>query len=225
MPDASMSMSITGRVPRQSSARMARPRTEIAKLQGVVELTSIINMIEVENQHREAMGERPLLESDFATRPDPRPRSLDPAGRPGLAPRRRPDPTDPQELLPTTPRPLPGLPPSRLDSPPPLQEDGSLPPGSLSAASRTPGGLSLGSLSPGVLSASPLSIPLQPSPQPRQVPHFPAPAPSALDSQARPRRRSFLRPWMLIVAILLAAAVAGIVVAMSGPDVAVQHAK
>jgi hypothetical protein len=30
---------------------------------------------------------------------------------------------------------------------------------------------------------------------------------------------------MLIVAILLAAAVAGIVVAMSGPDVAVQHAK
>jgi hypothetical protein len=30
---------------------------------------------------------------------------------------------------------------------------------------------------------------------------------------------------MVIVAILLAAAVAGVVVAMSGPDVAVQHSK
>jgi len=40
---------------RHSSSKIARPRTELAK-GGVVELTSIINMIDLENQHREAMA-------------------------------------------------------------------------------------------------------------------------------------------------------------------------
>jgi len=53
------------------------------------------------------------------------------------------------------------------------------------------------------------------------VPHLPAP----VRYPPQIRRRSFLRPWMVIVAILLAAAVAGVVIAMSGPDVAVQHGK
>ncbi|MEO7729948.1 MAG: serine/threonine-protein kinase, partial [Kofleriaceae bacterium] len=44
-------------MPRTSSARITRPpKTEQHKLQGVVELTSIINMIDLENQHREAMA-------------------------------------------------------------------------------------------------------------------------------------------------------------------------
>jgi hypothetical protein len=48
-------------------------------------------------------------------------------------------------------------------------------------------------------------------------------APVRRGSQAR--RRSFIRPWMVIVAIVLAAAAAGVVVAISGPDVSVQHGK
>jgi hypothetical protein len=53
------------------------------------------------------------------------------------------------------------------------------------------------------------------------VQHFQAPVRHG--SQAR--KRSFIKPWMVIVAIVLAAAVAGVVVAMSGPDVSVQHGK
>jgi hypothetical protein len=57
-------------------------------------------------------------------------------------------------------------------------------------------------------------------PQAVQVPHFQAPV-----RRGPPAKKKFLRPWMVIVAIVLAAAVAGVVVAMSGPDVAVQHGK
>jgi hypothetical protein len=53
------------------------------------------------------------------------------------------------------------------------------------------------------------------------VPHLPAP----VRYPPQIRRQSFLRPWMVLVAILLAAAVAGVVIAMSGPDVAAQHGK
>ena len=52
------------------------------------------------------------------------------------------------------------------------------------------------------------------------VPHFQAPG----RGRAR-RRRSFLRPWMVIVAIILAASIAGVIIAMSGPNVSVQHGK
>ena len=63
--------------------------------------------------------------------------------------------------------------------------------------------------------------PPQPQLQPRPAPQFQPPA--AGRSQAK--KKSFFRPWMVIVAIVLAAAVAAGVVAMSGPDVAVQHSK
>jgi hypothetical protein len=51
------------------------------------------------------------------------------------------------------------------------------------------------------------------------------PAPTVRAPQARAKKKSAVRPWLMIVAILLAAAVAGVVVAMSGPDVAVHHGK
>jgi hypothetical protein len=38
------------------------------------------------------------------------------------------------------------------------------------------------------------------------------------------RAKLFIRPWMVLVAILVAATVAGIIVALSGPDVAM-HSK
>jgi serine/threonine protein kinase len=114
--------------PRASSARISRPpTTEAAKLQGVVELTSIINTID-------------------------------------------PGPHDPdlRDRLPAMPRQPPG------------------------------------------------------PPQPMQVQHFQAPASRGPPGQPNPL---FLRPWMVIVAVALVAAVAGVVVAMSGPDVGVQHVK
>jgi hypothetical protein len=167
-----------------SSSRIAKPpKAEPTKLQGVVELTSIINMIDLENQHREAMGD-PRLDSG--------PRPVGPGPGPAMAPpghpRPPPGPTgppgphdlqDPRDLMPTMPRQMPGPPPG----PPP-----GMPPG---------------------------------LPQAMQVPHFQAP----VRGGAPAKKKSFLRPWVVIVAIILAAAVAGVVVAMSGPDVTVQHGK
>jgi hypothetical protein len=68
----------------------------------------------------------------------------------------------------------------------------------------------------------PPSVPPSPAVlQARWVPHLPAPGHPGSQAKKRP----FLQPWMVIVAIILAAAVAGVVIAMSGPDVAVQHSK
>jgi serine/threonine protein kinase len=165
---------------RSSTSRISRPpRTEQHKLQGVVELTSIINMIDLENQHREHMAAKAALETPAGPPPIPTARAQPapmPMGRPpvpviaapGLRPSRGQAVVDPSEMLPTAPRQV--------------------------------------------------SAPVA---QPTQVPHFPAQV-----RQAPPaKKRGFFRPWLVIVAIILAAAVAGIVVAMSGPDVGVQHGK
>jgi hypothetical protein len=171
---------------RHSSARISRPRTEAARLQGVVELTSIINIIDLENQHREVMGDKPLVDLDLGPRLDDRPRLLDSrlaAVHPGPPPL-------PRSRPPWQPPPPP--PPSRQVQQPAVPSD---------------------------------LIPTQPQPrgpsQPMEVPRFPAP----VRRGSQPRKKSLIRSWMVIVAIVVAAAVAGMVVAMSGPDVAVQHGK
>ncbi|HET7500470.1 MAG TPA: serine/threonine-protein kinase [Kofleriaceae bacterium] len=182
MPGASGSMS-SSRIssPRISSSRLPRPKTELPK-GGVVELTSIINMIDLENQHREAMGgadaePRRPPPAPVSSRRSPAPQSASqhPAPRRSapvtVLPLAPPADPDPRDLLPTRPRSLP-TPPVRPFDP--------------------------------------------------RVQHFRAPA----RRSSAPRKRSFVRPWMVIVAIILAAAVAAVVVAMSGPDVStVQHAK
>jgi len=161
--------------PRISSSRLPRPRSESARLQGVVELTSIINMIDLENQHREAIGERPLVDMDLEPRLDDIPRREPPAAAP-LGPRPEPWVGDPTENPLTSP-----LRKQRFSRALPIQ-------------------------------------PLHFSPTHR--PETPAPDP---DSPRAPRWR--IRSWMVIVAILLAAAMAGVIVAMSGPDVSVQRGK
>ncbi|HZJ65684.1 MAG TPA: serine/threonine-protein kinase, partial [Kofleriaceae bacterium] len=88
--------------PRISSSRLPRPRSESARLQGVVELTSIINMIDLENQHREAIGERPLVDMDLEPRLDDMPRREPPAAAP-LGPRPEPWVGDPTENPLTSP--------------------------------------------------------------------------------------------------------------------------
>jgi serine/threonine protein kinase len=215
---------VSGPVSRPSSARMSRPRTEMARLQGVVELTSIIKMIDLETQHREPLGARPLVDLDAGLgaglRPAPRsggkPAPAAPLQDPGTvkgrlsAPRRAATaPTDPRDLMPTDPRDLMPTDPRDLM---PTDPRNFLPGDPRSAASTDPRG----------------AMPTRPHPpsnrsQPRALPHFPA-SPAA-GMQAAPHRRSALRPWMVIAAILLAAAIAAVIVAMSGPDVALQHAR
>ena len=199
---------------RTSSARISRPpKTEQHKLQGVVELTSIINMIDLENQHREAMAakqaaaqhgapmqlppddDRPWAGASTAQR-----QPMQPQGLTGQPPARGPDEA----------RPARGQDEARTVRGQPRVARAPAPAGSGSpAASSDPRD---------ALAAVPRSARLA---QPAPVPHLSAP----VRYPPQIRRRSFVRTWMVIVAILLAAAVAGVVIAMSGPDVAVQHGK
>ncbi len=214
-------------VSRHSSSRISRPRTELAK-GGVVELTSIINMIDLEQQHREAMGDRSFVGSvaDLG-RDSSGPRRFELG--PGLAP--PVPPVDPQggrtiSGPPPIPRPAPGgaaMPPSQLRPMPlPAMPPTPLPP-PVQASMPHPGPPRPADPSE-VMPTLPRQLPpVAPSAArpARAVPHFQAPG----RGQARARKRSLLQPWMVIVAIILAAAVAGVVVALSGPNVAVQRGK
>ena len=191
---------------RQSSSRMSRPRTELAK-GGVVELTSIINMIDLENQYRESLGERSAM--DFAAgHNDSVPRLFSP---------RHPAPNAPgRQGLPGMPPPAP-RPPATL---PPPRRSAAMP-----SAPPPP---------PVAPHPEPIDVmPTRPRPLPQALvpampPAVPSPAPqfhSTGRSESQVKRRSFLQPWMVIVAIILAGAAVGLIIAMSGPDVAVQHGK
>jgi len=72
-------------------------------------------------------------------------------------------------------------------------------------------------------------MPTRPRPLPQaMVPMMPSPPQAFQETTRREsqvKRRSFLQPWMVIVAIILAGAAVGLIIAMSGPDVAVQHGK
>jgi serine/threonine protein kinase len=210
-------------ISRHSSSRISRPRTELAK-GGVVELTSIINLIDLEQQHREAMGDRSFVGSPADLRagswqrldlapsaadvqggqtlsgPPPIPRSALPGvpAMPSSQLRAMPLPATPRSTLPApaTPTPHPG-PPRPAD---PHEALPTLP-------------RQLPPIAPGA--------PPPPARQGRSVPHFQAPG----RGRARARKRSMLRPWMVIVAIILAAAVAGLIIALSGPNVAVLRGK
>ena len=201
--------SIHGIPSRISSSRISRPRTEIARLGGVVELTSIINMIDLENQHREALGGKSLVDPGLGVGLDSGPRLFDPGPRavqtlPGLppGPAMQPMPqrrADPGEVMPTQPRQPPR---SMAQAMPPVPAALSQPPRSLAPSDQIP--------------TQPLAVP-----RPRQMPPFQVPG----RTRSQARKRSFLRPWMVIVAMILAAAVAGVVIAMSGPNVSLQHGK
>jgi serine/threonine protein kinase len=213
---------VHGIAPRPSSGKIPRPRTELARLGGVVELTSIINMIDLENQHRELMGERAVYDSG------PR-RAL-----PGVAPIPASPPPPPPPRSRVTPAastpPIPAGPPSGGGAPSALGPRASraMPVASPGSAPSAAGAARSSRARPPAVTSQPEPgdlVPTLPRPLPA-VPASPTSAPQVRrrrDSQAR--KRSFLQPWMVIVAILIAAAVAGVVVAMSGPDVAVQHSK
>jgi len=173
-------------------------------------------MIDLEQQHREAMGEArteaqvgpahrrtDLGEATTEAQVGPAPRRADPGPamavpghpRPRVMPPGPNDLQDPGELMPTLPRQLPSLPPAMPGPPRPM-----------------PGPLPM-------MSGPPPMMPGQP--QTMLGPHIQVP--TRRGSQVK--KRTFFRPWMVFVAIVLAAAAAGVVVAMSGPHVAVQHGK
>ena len=153
-------------------SRMAfsdRPKTKIEQLQGV-ELTSIINMIDLEAQNR--ADSAPIAAPPRAM---PMPQ-LPPWGPQPQQPQPQPPPPVQQPAYPT-PYPAPAL--------------------------RTP--------LPGSASPIPQTMPgvgvIQPSkPRPAQV-------------AVPPKKRSIMKPIIILVAIILAAGTAAVIVAMSGPDV------
>jgi serine/threonine protein kinase len=161
-----------------SPDRLSRPKTEIGRFAGV-ELTSIINMMDLEGSDPNASGPRRTLDAgpQMPGGQGPRPG----ATQHGMG---IPDP----DLMPTAPRPAP-FPQGRPPGPPqPMPQ-------------------------------------LQPMPQARpQLPPQPRP-------QARPqplarrqatvagRRRSRIRPWLVIAVILVLTGVVAVLVAMSGPGV------
>jgi eukaryotic-like serine/threonine-protein kinase len=188
---------------RISSARISRPKTEIHKLQGVVELTSIINMIDLENQHREAMAERARAEG----RPvlDSGPREL-----PGLA-------AHGHALRSATP-PGPVAHAATLLGPPPVAFPDRPPMAALDASGAF--------IDPrDLLPTAPRPLPVQPAPLRRGGPPIPDAFAPTGPTPGRARKKTYVKPWMVIVAIVVAAAVAGVVVAMSGPDVPEQGAQ
>jgi serine/threonine protein kinase len=210
-------------VSRHTSSRISRPRTELAK-GGVVELTSIINMIDLEQQHREAMGDRSFADLRIETerrRPDPAPSALDVQSGWTIAG----PPPIPRSALPGVPvmpssqlraMPLPAAPRPPLPAPFPAAASSMPHPGPPRLADPSDGMPTLPRQLPPVAAGPP------PAARPaRPVPHFQAPG----RGRVRTRKRSLLQPWMVIVAIILAAAVAGVIIALSGPNVAVQRGK
>ncbi len=181
---------------RASRGRISRPKTEVGKFAGV-ELTSIINMIDLEN-----LGAKPLVDLDIGPSPpssappppppSPSPRMTDPvlqaAGpRPTQTPRPMPTPIP----IPKAARQAPTVPPrpAAPTAPPPVP-----PSRSASMAAQGPG---------------------NPAGPTKRVP-------SAPPVEARPgatKRASRIHSWMVILLILVAAGVAAVIVAMSGPNV------
>jgi eukaryotic-like serine/threonine-protein kinase len=197
---------LEGASERLSSSRISRPRTEAARLQGVVELTSIINLIDLENQHREAMGERPLVDLEHGLEPP-----LDSGPQMELAPTT----PHPQRARHPLPHPMPHRGQAQGQAPPvPVQAPPvQAPPALLQALAHDAAAQPVDPRD--LLPTRPRTLP---GAQPGPVPHFPAPV--RRGSHGRARR--LVQTWMVLVAIIVAAAVAGIVVAMSGPDVAVR---
>ncbi len=174
---------------------LAPPKTEVDRFAGV-ELTSIINMMDLDEQ-----GSKPLVDLNVAPTLDSGPRLMDSGQRSG--PRTLDsDPglssfvsslSHPPDTIPSTMRnvapPMPGhamLPNERPYTPPPLDPSE--------------------------------MMPTAPRRVQTEAPYRPPP-----DSTSVSRRRapsSFaLKPWMVVVALIIVAGVAALVVALSGPNV------
>jgi len=162
--------------PTRPKLPLPRPKTEVDRFNGV-ELTSIINMMDVENE-----GSRPLVDLD---RPPP-PRELD-SGPRQLG-------SDPQLIGPGTRSAPLGMPSGRLPGPP------------LVGHPRTDAAFEAMSTAPRRFAPAPTPTPTPlPSERPRP--------------ETAPKTGLRIPPWIVIAVILVAAAIAGVIVALSGPSV------
>ncbi len=199
-------------------SRLTRPKTELGKLAGV-ELTSIINMMDIDGAPTD--GSNPLVDFDLPARTGTR-RSEDSG-----------------DHLPTGPRQMPTSAPMHLTGQVPTQARRAGPSSESPSVPHHPvyGGGPVTSLpravplqhAPYAQPAPPSSRRMQPGMQPPAPlpghPSFPGTAPPAPAPRARAKKQGLLRPWMVIVAILVLAAIAAGLVALSGPDVSVQRGK
>ena len=205
---------------KSGSDRLSRPKTELNRFAGV-ELTSIINMMDVDG-HPD--GSRPLVYPDSGASPMPiTPLPLTPTPEPASDPRtlrgQGPVHTTIGQGPSVRPRPSKSQPPPPFGAPPALP----LPAHPTPAAPIDPREM---------LPTAPRGHALAPAPppaQPAQPAHIaPKTAMAATATIPRPRRdsqphrRSVIRPWMVVLLILVAGGIAAVVVAMSGPDVAVE---
>ncbi|HEU0033535.1 MAG TPA: serine/threonine-protein kinase [Kofleriaceae bacterium] len=192
-----------------SDPRTSRPKTEVGRYKGV-ELTSIINMIDLETkQSVMASGAQPLVDLNVGPKiMDSGPRGLFDSA-PELA----------SQLAPSGGRPAPdvnvGM-PMNLEGPTILGHPGSvspMPPAMQAPRADTPPPLSQHEM---------LHAPRRlPSTNPPAAPRIAEPRAGSSMRRKRPSRGK-IKPWMVILAILLAAAIATMIIAMSGPHVAVQ---
>ncbi len=186
---------------RTASSKMPRPKTEVGKFAGV-EMTSIINMIDLESTD----GARPLVDLSAGPRLDSGPSLMDPDAHTVLA-AAPPPPVMPGPGL--SPRPAPMMPRQtavpKAQRPVPTMPPPMMPPPPRPAPA------------PGDMMAAAPRV---------NAPTFPvrAPVPPVLRSTAK-KPPGLIRPWMVILLILVAAGIAAVIVAMSGPDVTVKRGK
>ncbi len=193
-----------------TSERPSRPKTEMNKFAGV-ELTSIINMMDIEGNPD---GSRPLVNFDSGPQGMP----ITPTPEPPVMTMRGQGPVHTKVGQgPPRPRPSKSQPPPPFSPQLPLQP----PPQTVDPRELMP-------TSPRGQRAQPAPPPAQPVVQPRaQQPQPPKPQkqpPQATRPQAPlpKQKKSAIRPWMVILLILVAGGIAAGIVALSGPDVAVE---
>jgi hypothetical protein len=194
--------------------RLSRPKTEINKLAGV-ELTSIINMIDLE-----AQGSKPLVDVSTPVPPfDSGPRTIEAPTR-HLRKGAHAESPPPQAYVPPAvqtlqlqlPQQRPAPPQQRPPAPPPQQQQRVAPlPSSHPAPPSAPHPVRHDS---GEL------IPTVPRRNPSTPPPIAAAPPTAPRTRSVSRRKaSAINPWMVIAVIVVLGAIALVIVALSGPKV------
>jgi eukaryotic-like serine/threonine-protein kinase len=194
---------------RPSRPPTVRAKTELGKLAGM-ELTSIINMIDLEAQGTN-IGAQPLVDLELDSGPRIYSREA-PVTLAPTAPRPLPQPSRPpplQDPLGTTkPGMAPAPPPPRPNQPPQMMKAAQPPPMTRVAAAPPPPQQHYGGQQ---------QMPAMPT-MPPQYPTQPRPHEGREIAPVR-RKRSKLTTYIVIVAILFAAGVVALVIALSGPTV------
>jgi serine/threonine protein kinase len=187
---------------RPSRPSPVRPKSELGKLAGK-ELTSIINMIDLEAQNA---GSQPLVD-------------LDAGPRLGY-------PETPEPNVATPPRPVMAAPvprPAHHSVQDPPTQHGHVPARAAVAAPQPMAPrvtAQRGSVAPPpMMHAMPPSGFAQPGPSPYPVAPRPPVDRREMAPQSRRTGRNSLTPWIVFVAILFVAGIAALVVALSGPSV------